>query len=182
MAKLIAKTYGEALYELALEEQRVDLFFKETEMVLEILKQNSDFGRFMTHPQISNEEKIVLIEKAFRRRISDEMTGFLSVMAEKGRFAVLEEALTYFVDKVKAAKQIGVAFVTTAVALDKKARAKIKTRLLETTGFEEMEIHYTVEPAILAGVVIRIGDRVIDSSVATKLKELKRQLLGSQLG
>lgn len=182
MAKLISKTYGEALYELAIEEQKVDLLFEEAGAVQEILREHADFGRLMTHPKISRDEKTAVCEQVFKGRVSKEMAGFLLIMIEKGRYAELDTALTYFIERVKEDKHIGVAFVTTAVALDKRAQDKIKTRLLETTHYKEMEMHYKVDPALIGGMVIRIGDRVVDSSITTKLNELKKQLLKIQLG
>ena len=89
--------------------------------------------------------------------------------------------MTYFIDRVKEEKHIGVAFVTTAIDLDEATRTKIEKRLLDTTKYETMEMHYKVDSSIIGGMVIRIGDRVIDSSVTTKLNELKKQLMKIQL-
>ena len=182
MAKLISKTYGEALFELAIEEQKLDELLEEAGTVREILSENPDFGKLMTHPKISKDEKTAVMESVFKGRVSNEMAGFLMIMVEKGRYNELDTALTYFIDKVKEVKHIGVAKVTTAVVLDEAVQTKIKERLLETTRYQEMEIQYLVDPSIIGGMVIRIGDRVIDSSITTKLSELKKQLLKIQLG
>lgn len=182
MAKLISKTYGEALFELAMEEQKLDVLFEEAKAVRDILRENADFGKLMGNPKISGEDKLKVAEKVFKGRVSDEMAGFLMIIIEKDRYAELDAILTYFIDRVKEEKHIGVAFVTTAVKLEEAAQTKIKNRLLETTKYETMEMHYSVDPSIIGGMVIRIGDRVIDSSITTKLNELKKQLLKIQLG
>lgn len=182
MAKLISKTYGEALYELAVEEQKLDMLFEEAKAVRDILRENADFGKLMSHPKIPKEDKVKVAEKVFKGRVSSEMEGFLVIVIEKDRYAELDGILTYFIDKVKEVKHIGVAFVTTAVALDEATQTKIKKRLLETTGYQTMEMHYSVDPSLIGGMVIRIGDRIIDSSITTKLNELKKQLLKIQLG
>ncbi len=182
MAKLISKTYGEALYELAVEEQKLDMLFEEAKAVQDILRENADFGKLMSHPKIPKEDKVKVAEKVFKGRVSSEMEGFLVIVIEKDRYVWLDDILTYFIDKVKEVKHIGVAFVTTAVALDEATQTKIKKRLLETTGYQTMEMHYSVDPSLIGGMVIRIGDRIIDSSITTKLNELKKQLLKIQLG
>ncbi len=182
MAKLISKTYGEALYGLAVEEQKLDELFDEAKAVQRILCENADFGKLMMHPKISKDEKLEVTEGVFKGRVSGEMAGFLRIMVEKDRYAELDATLTWFIERVKEEKHIGVAYVTTAVELDKKVQDKVKARLLETTHYREMEMHYTVDPSIIGGMVIRIGDRVIDSSITTKLNELKKQLLKIQLG
>lgn len=182
MAKLISKTYGEALLELAIEEQKLDVLFEEAKAVRDILRENADFGKLMGHPKIPREDKIKVAEEVFKGRVSEELTGFLVLIIEKDRSCEMDAILTYFIDRVKEEKHIGVAFVTTAVEPDEATRTKIKKRLLETTKYKEMEMHYTVDASIIGGMVIRIGDRVIDSSITTKLNELKKQLLKIQLG
>lgn len=66
MAKLVSKTYGEALFELAVEEEKVDVFMEEITEIRKILAENTDFSRFMNHPKILKEEKLEVLENVFR--------------------------------------------------------------------------------------------------------------------
>lgn len=182
MAKLISKTYGEALFELAAEERKLDELFEEAKAVRDILRENAEFVQLLKHPKIPREDKLKAAEQVFKGRVSDELAGFIAVIIEKDRSEQLDAIFTYFIDRVKEAKHIGVAYVTTATALDEAAREKVAKRLLETTSYRKVEMHYTVDSSIIGGMVIRIGDRVVDSSITTKLNELKKQLLKLQLG
>lgn len=181
MAKLISKTYGDALFELAVEKQCEDDLFAEAETVLKALVDNPDFSRLMTHPKILKEEKLKILEEVFQERVSDEMTGFMEIVIKKDRFSEMEEIFRYFISRVKEYKGIGVAYVTTPLGLNEIQKANVKERLLATTSYKQMEIHYRVDEELIGGMVIRIGDRVVDSSVRTKLEELKRQLLKVRL-
>lgn len=181
MAKLISKTYGDALFELALEKKCEDSLLSEAEEVLKALSENPDFSKLMTHPKILKEEKLKILEAVFKGRVSDELTGFMTIIIKKDRFAEMEEILNYFISRVKEHKGIGVAYVTTPFTLNEIKKAAVMERLLATTSYKKMEIHYSVEEGIIGGMVIRIGDRVVDSSIRTKLEELKRQLLKVQL-
>ncbi|MCD7807142.1 MAG: F0F1 ATP synthase subunit delta [Lachnospiraceae bacterium] len=181
MAKLISKTYGDALFDLAMEENRPDELWQESEDVLRALTENPDFSSLMSHPGVTGEEKLQVVETVFRGRVSDTMTGFLLLVTEKDRFGELPAILRYFIDRVKEEKRIGVAYVTTAASLDQNGREKVEKRLLETTSYEKMEMHFAVDETLIGGMVIRIGDRVVDSSVRTKIEELKRQLTHIQL-
>ncbi|MDE7277421.1 MAG: F0F1 ATP synthase subunit delta, partial [Lachnospiraceae bacterium] len=58
---------------------------------------------------------------------------------------------------------------------------KVEQRLLDTTDYKSMEIHYRQDAALIGGMVIRIGDRVVDSSISTKLNELQKDLLKVQI-
>ena len=68
MAKLISKTYGDALFELAVEENKVDVLLDEIEQLQSILKENDEFGKLMTHPKIIKEEKLQVAENVFKGR------------------------------------------------------------------------------------------------------------------
>ena len=78
-------------------------------------------------------------------------------------------------------KKIGIAYVTSAVPLSEDQKAQVTERLLTTTRYVEFEMNYEVDPSLIGGMIIRIGDRVVDSSIKTQLYELKRQLLDVQL-
>ncbi|MBR3736211.1 MAG: ATP synthase F1 subunit delta, partial [Lachnospiraceae bacterium] len=73
-------------------------------------------------------------------------------------------------------KRIGVGYVRSAMELDAEEKKEIEAKLLATTSYKTMEMHYAVDPALIGGLVIRIGDHVVDSSIRTKLDGLKREL------
>jgi len=181
MAKLISKTYGEALFELAVSENKTDTFTEEIEAVLKVLKENPEFSDIMNHPKILKEEKLQIIETVFKGRISDELTGFIRLIVEKDRYRQIREIMQFFLDEVKSLKGIGVAYVSSALPLREEQKKQIEEKLLETTAFKSMEMHYQTEESLIGGLVIRIGDRVVDSSIRTKLSELKKQLMKIQL-
>ena len=181
MAKLISKTYGDALFELAVEEDKVDVLLEEIEQLQKILAENEDFGRLMNHPKIIKEEKIKVAGSVFAGRISEELLGFLTIIISKDRYREINEILTYFVAKVKEYKGIGIATVTTAVPLKESQCKEVEKRLLDTTKYKSMEISYGVDASLIGGMVIRIGDRVVDSSIRTKLNELQKDLLKVQI-
>lgn len=181
MAKLISKTYGDALFELAVEENKVDEMLEEIGQLQKILKENDDFGRLMTHPKINKDEKNKVVADVFKGRISDELLGFLTIIISKDRYQEIDGILEYFLTEVKKYKGIGVATVTTAVPLRSEQCKKVEQRLLDTTDYKSMEIHYEQDAALIGGMVIRIGDRVVDSSISTKLNELQKELLKVQI-
>lgn len=181
MAKLISKTYGDALFELAVEEDKVDVLLEETQQLQKILAENEDFGKLMNHPKIIKEEKIKVAKNVFEGRISEELFGFLTIIISKDRYGEIDGILQYFVTRVKEYKGIGIAMVTTAVPLKESQREAVEKRLLDTTQYRSMEMHYSEDASLIGGMVIRIGDRVVDSSISTKLNELQRDLLKIQL-
>lgn len=181
MAKLISKTYGEALFELSVEEANADRMLDEVTGIRQVLCDNSDYLRFLNNPRIPAEDKVKTTEEIFTGRISKELIGFFKVIILKGRCDALFEILDYFIDRMKEYKGIGVAYVTTPQALNEEKKEKIREKLLSTTSFKEMEMHYDINPDLLGGMQIRIKDRVVDSSIQTKLNQLQKELLNLQV-
>lgn len=181
MAKLVSKTYGDALFEVAVEKGALDTMPEEVEAVLQVLKSNEGYIDLIAHPEIPVEEKVSMLEKAFKGRVSDEITGFLVTIAGKGRFTEIEDILNYFILRVWDEKKIGVACVTSAAALSDKQKKSVEAKLLETTSYTGLRMDYRVNPALIGGMVIQIGDRVVDSSVKTKLENMAKELNKIQL-
>ena len=182
MAKLISKTYGEALFEIAMEGEKADLFLQEAQDILTILDENPDLDKLMKHPKVSRLEKEQVLDNVFLGNVSREMTGFMKLLINKDRYGELPKIFGYLIDRIKEERKIGIAYVTTAVELTAEKKEAVKNRLLATTTYNTMEVYYTVDEAIIGGMIIRIKDRVVDSSVRTKLEEMKKQLLQIQLG
>lgn len=184
MAKLVSKTYGEALFEIAMEsgEDKAQELMEEILGVNAVLQQNPEFDELMKHPGIPKQEKQQVLENVFKGRISEELEGFLEVIISKERYRDLPDIFSYFVERVKETRKIGVAYVTTAVELTASQKSAVEARLLETTVYRTMEMHYSVDAGLIGGMIIRINDRVVDSSIRTKLDGLKKQLLQIQLG
>ena len=181
MAKLVSKTYGDALFAVALEESRMDEFFEAAKAVADILRTNEDFGKLMNHPKIMKEDKVKIVEETFSKKIPEEIVGVMVLMVTKGRANEMLSVLDYFVALVKEEKKIGKADVTTAVELSKDQKEKVEKKLLETTKYESFEMNYAVDESLIGGMVIRIGDRVIDSSIKTKIYNLSRELRNIQV-
>ena len=181
MAKLISKTYGEALFELALEEGKTDLILEEVSIIRDIFTDNPEYLKLLTHPKITVEEKLKSVREVFSEKTDRAVLGFLELIISKQRADSMIEILDYFLDKIKAFKGIGVCYVTTPMALSEDKKEVICKKLLATTSFKKMEMHYNIEPALLGGMQIRIGDKVVDSSIQTKLKRLEKDLQKLQI-
>lgn len=181
MAKLVSKVYGDALFEAAMEKQVTDTVFEEVSALQVIFQENPDLVRTLNHPKIVKEEKISILENIFSGKVSDELMGFLTIIVDKGRQNDIPSIFTYFMEKVKEYKKIGTAYVSSAVELKEDQKAQIKGKLLSTTEYKEFEMVYNVDPSLIGGLVIRIGDRVVDSSIKTQLYELKKDLSRLQL-
>ena len=181
MAKLVSKTYGDALFELAVESGQMDEMLEEARLISQILHEDNELSKLMNHPKIVKEEKIGILEHIFKGRVQDEVTGLMRMLVSKGHYGEMESVFAYFIDQVKEHKNIGTAYVTAPMPLSDSQKEQVKKRLLETTKYVEFEMHYDVDESLIGGLVIRIGDRVLDSSVKSRLMTLTRELSKIQL-
>lgn len=182
MAKLVSKIYGDALFQTAMEEGRLDEFFAQAKTVKEILGEHGELFKLMDEPKIDREEKQKILEAIFGGKIADELTGLFLLLLEKGRFKDTGRVLEYFLLRVKEEKKIGIAKVVSAMELTDGQKTKIEKRLLETTMYVSFEVEYLVNPSLIGGLTIQIGDRIVDGSIRTKLEKLAGVLRNIQVG
>ena len=135
----------------------------------------------MNHPKVGKDEKLEVVKEVFDGRLDKELVGFLRLIVEKDRYADIDEILAYFITRVKEEKGIGIAYVTSAVKLSEIQKKLIEEKLIETTKYKEMEMNFAQDDTLIGGLVIRIGDKVVDSSIKSKLNELTKQLMKIQL-
>ncbi|MBR3508630.1 MAG: ATP synthase F1 subunit delta [Lachnospiraceae bacterium] len=187
MAKLVSKTYGEALFQVAMEKDQEkagsgEEFYSELRGLVKLLEENPKFDDLMIHPGIAKTEKLSILQKVFQGRTSPELYEFLVLVVEKDRYRDIHDIMEYVSDKMKEWQKIGVTYVTTPIPLSDEQKEQVQKRILETAPYRSLEMHYSVDPELIGGMVIRIGDRVVDSSVKRKLDDLTKQLLQIQLG
>lgn len=181
MAKLVSKVYGDALFLESVQKQNVNSLFIEVKALLLVWRENPGLSELLDNPRISKEEKAIIIKNVFSGRISDDLVGFLMIITDKGRRKEIPAICEYVINAIKEYKKIGVAQVVSAVELKREQKSSLEKRLLKTTQYVEFEMEYSVDPSLIGGLVIRIGDRVVDSSIKTQIHELHRSLSKLQL-
>lgn len=181
MAKLVSKVYGEALYDLAVEKDELEGVLEEVLTVSDILKENEEFIALMQHPELDPQQKGQIVRDVFAGRVSDDITGFMLAVEEKGRFGEILAILDFFIHEARKELGVGEVFVTSAISLSEDQKKKIEDRVLATTTFQKLIVEYQVDAGLIGGLVIRIGDRVVDSSIRTELATMARELSRIQL-
>lgn len=165
------------MFSLAVEENRLDEIWDEVKGLQKALEENGEFMDMMAHPEMTKEKSIALLDEAFKDKFSDVMMGFLQVLVKKGRFGEILPVLDHFQREAKEYKKIGVVYVTTPTELTDTQKESIVEKLLQTAGYLSLEMNYQIDKKLLGGMRIRIGDRIMDNSIQTKLEEMTRKLV-----
>ena len=176
MAKLVSKVYGDAYVSVVSEKNNLIDALEEIKSVKNILLENVEITELLDSPKMDDEEKIDFIKGIFEKHISVDSMGFLLTVIEKKRQAELISILDYVIDCIKELLLIGKATVTTALPLDDSKKDKIVDELLKSSHYKSLEAEYVVDESIIGGIVIRIGDRVVDSSVKTRIDKMRKML------
>ena len=103
------------------------------------------------------------------------------MLEEKDHIKEIEGVLNYYIEKVYDYKKIGRATVSTPLKLTDAQKADVEKRLLQTTEYSSFIMNYIVDPELIGGMVIRIKDRVVDSSIKTQINKLSHELSNIQL-
>lgn len=181
MAKLAASAYGEALFELAVESGQPVRYMEQAQAVLKSLEENEELFAVLNHPKIDKKNKVKTVEDIFGNMLLKDITGTLVLAVEKDRQKDIVGMLQYVVDNIKEYLKIGIAYVTTPMELTEDQKKALVAKLKQTTDYCEFEMNYSLDPSLIGGMVIRIGDRVVDTSIKSKLSKLAKELTDIRL-
>ena len=164
------------MFSLALENDKLDTIWEEVRMTRQILSENPTFVKTICHPEITKQDQIKLLDDAFKGKVSDEVMGFFHVLADKKRLKELDAVLEFFDRSAKEYNKIGVVYVTGRMELTKAQQDKIRERILEVSSYETLEMHVETDASLLGGMVIRIGDEILDNSIRSKMEHMARKI------
>jgi len=170
----IAEVYARALFEAAQDADALDRVHDELDEFVEALDQSQELQMFFFSPYFSSDEKKEGVDKVLEG--ADERTvNFLKLLAERHRMPVLFRIRRAFDELWAEEKKLLSVSVTSAVELDDKLVKEIGSRIEEQTG-RDVELSSQVDPYVLGGLVVRVGNMVLDASVRNRLEKLRKQV------
>ena len=170
--------YAAALFDLANEENAVAAVEKDLSSFDALLDMSADLKAMVRSPVISREEQAKALAAVLAKAgIGGTTANFLRLIAKNGRlFAVSDMTKAYKALAARARGEVG-AEVTSAQPLDEAQVAELKATLKASVG-KDVQLSTRVDPSLLGGLVVKIGSRMIDSSLRTKLAGLRVALKG----
>jgi F-type H+-transporting ATPase subunit delta len=173
-----ALAYAQSLLELAQERNQAEPVGQEMAALRQIVDQNPDIRETLTNPAISIVERAKLLDRAFRHQVSELVFNTLGVLNHKGRLGLLSQISQGYDDLLdellgKVEVDLTVAQKLTHEQLE-QARQQISAALKR-----EAVVHQYVDENVLGGIVLRVGDKLIDASVRYQLQAMREQLLAA---
>jgi F-type H+-transporting ATPase subunit delta len=179
VASSAAKRYAQAVFSLGKERGNLDAWLRDLDLLASIVA-DQRVANFLENPSVGHERRIEALETALGSGVQPETRNLVRVVIEHNRTAMIPAIRDVFVDLVRAERGIAVAQVTTAERLSPDEQQLVREKLEQLTG-KRIELELKIDPEIIGGIVIRIGDQVIDGSVRNKLERLRLRLLAGRI-
>ncbi|MCH7720005.1 MAG: ATP synthase F1 subunit delta [Planctomycetes bacterium] len=174
-AVAIADVYAQSLYALADERGQADAIFEEFGDLIRYLDDDAVFASYLADARVDSDRRKAMLEKVFRGRMSDLLLDALQVLNDKDRLGIL--AVVYDRFRVAHEEKRGEVevHVTTALPLTDELRAKVSAAVRQRIS-KTARLNETTDPDILGGLIVRIGDTKIDTSIANHLRRVRDAL------
>ena len=176
---LISDRYASALYELSSEKKVVDSVLKNLESIKKIIDESKELSFLIKSPLINSNDKLEVLTKLTSSLKLDELSiTFLKVISNNKRFASLTSMISQFY-KINANKRGDVlADITSADKLSELQKVNIKDQLRTILG-DKLSLNFKVDKNIIGGLIIKVGSKMIDASLANKINKLKIAMKGA---
>jgi F-type H+-transporting ATPase subunit delta len=170
----IAHVYARSLFEVAEEQQKLDVVKQQLDEFAQALHENRELAVFFFSPYFSAAEKKDGLRKAVQGA-DPAFMNFLEALIERHRMPAIFRIRTDFELLYDKSNKLLPVTVTSAVELDPETIESLGKRIGEQTG-NEIELSSKVDPEILGGIVLRVGNFIMDASIRTRLEQLRREV------
>lgn len=172
---VVSERYAEALFEIAKESNKIDKLKEDLILAVGTLRDYPEFRKLFYHPVINLDDKKIMFEKLFEGKVEPILVNFVKLLIDKKREALLEEICSLFIKMVNKLQSKVVAEVYTAIELADDDLKMLREHLEKYLDKKvEMETHK--DETVLGGVLVKIGDRIIDGTLKTRFENMSRTL------
>ncbi|QHS55760.1 F0F1 ATP synthase subunit delta [Mucilaginibacter sp. 14171R-50] len=170
----VAIRYAKALIDLAQEQNSLEAVKNDMELFLRTVKASSELGAVLANPIISHSKKVHILADVFGASVSKVTLAFLNIMVNKGRGEVLFTTAQEFIGLYDIKNHITNARVVTASPLSAENKKKMLDNVQKAIG-GTVKLKDKVDPSLIGGFVLTVGDRQVDTSIASSLKRMKKE-------
>jgi len=176
---LISERYGSALYDLASEKNCIDGVLNDFDTIEKVMDESSELRNVVRSPLVNSDEKLNILIKIFSKsNLNDLTTIFLKVLKNNKRISNLLSIILQF-KKINSEKRGDIsADVTSANELSEDEKSNITNQLKNSLG-QKLSLSFVVDKDIIGGLIVKVGSKMIDTSIANKINKLKIAMKGA---
>lgn len=168
----IAKRYASALVAF---DNNAEIL-QELYSVCDVLQKSPDLKEFLENPIIKKNDKKSVLDEIFVKAFSPNVLNFMKLLVDKGRFSYFDAILSVLQSELDEKNNVARVLIISAVDLTEDEKKKVGKKLEEKLK-KTVKPAYETDESIIAGLVVKIGDKVVDNSLRAKLDTMKRQLI-----
>jgi F-type H+-transporting ATPase subunit delta len=172
----VAARYAKSLLDLGQEMGTLDAVKQDMDLLSKTMAESRELRLLLRNPIVKHDKKLAILTAIFQGKVSDMTMRFFTILTQKNREAALESMGTEFRVQYNILRGIQTAEVVSAAPLTAVARLEIRKLVTQQTGLADVELHEKVDPELIGGFVLRVGDKQIDDSVRTNLRRLRTSL------
>lgn len=174
----VASRYAVALFDLGQEKSKLDIFQEEMKTLRKVTLENRSLENVLNHPRIPADRKKEMVTESFKG-FSDEVIHTLHLLIDRHRTDIMLPLADQFLEKVHTYQGVQEATVYSVRELSEDEKQRLSQTFAPKVGKDSLIIDNRVDPDLLGGVRIRIGNRIFDGSVRGKLDQMERELLSA---
>jgi F-type H+-transporting ATPase subunit delta len=171
----LAARYAKSLIGLALEKGQLENVFADMKWLQGICKGNGDFVALLRSPIVKSDKKHKILDSVTGDSVNGITKAFIKLLISKGRESNLPEIASSYVAQYKEHKKIYDVKLVTATPASEELKNAIVNHLRSTTEMQNIELETAVDEKLIGGFVLRVGDKLVDASIAYDLKNIARQ-------
>ncbi len=169
-----ARRYAEAAFQVALRDDELDGWHQDLALAADVLARR-EVEAVVDNPAIALADRLAIVSRILESRVRPGALRLVSLLVERGRAGSLPRVRDQFERQLNAHRGVVVATVTSAAPLSSDETAEIRARVEAMAG-ATVDLHTAVDPALLGGLTVQIGDRLLDASIRGRLERLRDQL------
>lgn len=169
----VASRYVKSLLGLAVEKGALEQVHADMQLFSKVCEENRAFMLMLRNPVIKHEKKNDVLKKLFQGKVNALTLAIFDIITRKNREPLLPEIAAEFHHAYNVYKGVGEATVTTAMAMDKELRNEIEVIAKRVSTKSQLELTEKVDPEMIGGFVLKVGDQQVDASLKNKLNALK---------
>lgn len=170
----VAHRYAKALIELAQERNVLEQVHNDMQFFVETIDNNRPLYLMLQSPIVPHAKKYNVMRDLFKNRLHPVTFSIFEIITRKNREEVLYDVAKAFHEQYNKYKNIHVAYVTTTFPIDERLRSKFSQMAGETLD-RKIELQEKIDPSLIGGFILRVGDRQIDQSIKSKLQKLEQE-------
>jgi len=175
---IVAKRYADALFQLGEEKNTLETLKNDLIVVKEVFSNNKQLDTFLAHPSVGNEKKQQVLDKAFDG-LHVDVLHTLKLLLERGRTGIVSSIVDDFIQLVNDKKGIAEAKVYSVRELSALERDKLKQTFAKRFNKKDIHLINIVDPEILGGIKVQVGNTIFDGSLKRKLKRMERDIISA---